>query len=91
MWTFFSKKKHGPLPLQRLEQLEFSFHELQHEHSVLAERFQKLSGRYYRRFGKGDEEPATTPQGSLPLGTSKDELRRAAGIVAGRPAPHRGG
>jgi len=52
----------------------------------LSMQHQKLSGRFYARFGTGDAPEA----GQIPELRSKDDLRRLAGITAGRPANHRG-
>lgn len=59
--------------------------ELREEHHKLELMHQKLSGRFYSRFGKGEGDSSPPYQ----VG-SKDDLRRLAGITAGRPAIHRG-
>ena len=88
MWPFKNRtapKDESPALRERVKQLELALDDLQHDQRRLAEQHLKLSGRYYARFGKGLDESGTLPAAPQ----TKDELRRLAGIVAGRPTPHR--
>lgn len=86
--TIFRFFKGQPIPvriLERVKQLEIELVELREEHHKLELMHQKLSGRFYSRFGKGEGDSTAPLQIS-----SKNDLRRLAGITAGRPAIHRG-
>jgi len=93
MWPF-SRKKHANIEpttlLQRVKDLEMVFDHLDDRYKRLDIQFQKLSGRYYRRFGTGDSDPAATPEGPTASAVTKAELRKQLGIVPGRPYHHKG-
>jgi len=63
---------------KQVDWLEDEFRQLNGKHH-------KLSGRFYSRFGTG--EVPTQPSEAVTM--SRDELRKLAGITAGRPAPHK--
>lgn len=90
MWTIFRRSKRQKPENERLKQLEFDFDALQTKVQRMDLHLNKLSGRYHRRFGTGEEQPATTPATEVVGLSSKDQLRILAGLRAGRPAPHRG-
>jgi len=79
-----AKTPESPRLLDRVNALELALDELHHDLHRLATQHQKLSGGYYRRFGAQDD-PTQRP--TTPV-SSRDELRKRAGIIAGRPAPH---
>lgn len=82
---FSRNKVLKPSESKRLEQLELDFDDLKREFDRVAIQHQTLQGRFYARFGKGDIET----QGPSKEVRSKDDLRRMAGLRAGRPAPHK--
>jgi len=80
------------LPIKRLASVEAEVMEINRllvkadeQLKALRMQHEKLSGRFYSRFGAGDVP--TQPDNVRPM--SRDELRRAAGIRAGQPAPHK--
>lgn len=88
MWTMFRRKKvEKPVLEARVQQLELAFDEYATQFNRLAVQHQKLSGSFYQRFGKGE----LPPQRPTAVASSKDELRRQAGIVPGRPVQHNEG
>jgi hypothetical protein len=84
-------RRNAPIPpesprlLERVKALETLVDELDDQLKQMKIQHHKLSGRFYGRFGTGE----VSPQRLEAVITSKDDLRRMAGIIPGRPAPHK--
>jgi hypothetical protein len=85
MWRIFYRNKAVKADNQRLKQLELDFDALQSKVERMDLHLAKVSGRFHRRFGTGEGDTSPIPTGQM----TKEQLRRAVGIIPGRPAPHR--
>lgn len=98
MWPFTSKRASMSRMSDAIERLERNHSALREQVEDLNDRHNRLRGRVYQAgihktgltsVDGAERESATVPSASSPLAhLTKDELRKRAGIIPGRPYRH---
>lgn len=85
MFRILRRKPDPPALKSRVEQLELQLDDIKHDLTRATQQLQKLSGSYYRRFGKEPPVDSSPPPESA---ETKAQLRLRLGIVPGKVPPN---